>query len=273
MVVGVITTQQYDHVCDIIARIADAEILSRFRALDDADISEKNPGDLVTTADRVAEERLSEALEALIPGSVTVGEEGVAADTSVLQHLATDTPAWIIDPVDGTKNFVAGEPDYCCLVSLSTHEQVHASWIYAPSLHLWAGAHNGHGAWINGAEVSLQPSGPKTVLDIVTTHPSYLTGYGNVLERLQDGQFVTTPCRTAGLSYVDLVQGTHDAVVYTWQHPWDHAAGLHLLAMAGGENVTMDGTPFRVSGNNALPFVAGPSSAVATVADVLGIAR
>jgi fructose-1,6-bisphosphatase/inositol monophosphatase family enzyme len=265
----VITADQYRHIGELIAAIADAEVLTRFRALSDADIDEKNPGDLVTVADRLAEERLTEALQAYLPGSVTVGEETVSADPTVMDRLNDDTPTWIIDPVDGTSNFVAGDPDYCCLVSLSTGDTTHASWIYAPSLGLTAGAHTGHGAWINGETATMTPRPARDGLDIVTTHPNYTDGYRTINDKLSGPDITRTPCRTAGLSYVDLVQGRYDAVVYTWQFPWDHAAGLHLHTMLGGENTTMDGTPFKVTGGNALPFVAGTPAAVAALSGLL----
>src|SRR4051794_24544631 len=80
-----------------------AEVVPGGRCLAEADATEKNgPHDLVTTADRLAEERLTERLTALLPGSVVVGEEAVAADPSVLARLRGDAPVWVIDPVDGT---------------------------------------------------------------------------------------------------------------------------------------------------------------------------
>lgn len=264
-----ITTGLYQTVTDLITDIADTEILTRFHALTDTDITRKHGGDLVTTADRQTERRLSQALRDLLPGSVTVGEESVADNPDLLRHLTTDTPAWIIDPVDGTTNFVNGDTDYCCLVSLSTHDTVHASWIYAPSQHLTAGAHTGHGAWINGRPVTL-PTPTTDNLNLVTTHPNYTARYRQLVTRLTRRHWTTTPCRTAGLSYVDVAAGLHDAVVYTWQHPWDHAAGLHLLTTIGGTSRTGDGTPFRISGGNRLPFVAGHPTTVDIVTAAIG---
>lgn len=258
----VITSDQYHRIGQTIKSIADEEILTRFRALTDADIAEKKPGDLVTTADRVAEERLTEALERLLPGSVTVGEEAVSQHPDVLDLLTGDDPVWVIDPVDGTSNFVAGEPDYACLVSLAVNGVTVASWIYAPSLPLTAGAHNGHGAWINGQPAHLVHRPETDRLDVVTTHRNYTAGFQPTIDKLNAPDITTTDCRAAGLTYVDLTRGRHDALVYTWENPWDHAAGLHLYTTCGGSNATMDGQPFRLSGGNALPFVVATSPVI-----------
>src|SRR5689334_12949265 len=102
---------------DAIRAVVAEEVLPRWRKLSDGDVVEKNgPNDLVTIADRRAEERLTERLTALLPGSVVVGEEAVSADASVLQRLGGDAPVWVIDPIDGTAAFVRGEDGFATLV-------------------------------------------------------------------------------------------------------------------------------------------------------------
>lgn len=257
-----ITPAQYRQVADVVKDIADTEIYARFRKLGAGDVTEKGPGDLVTVADQRAEARLAEELQQLLPGSVTVGEEAAAADPDVLNRLRRHVPTWIVDPVDGTANFVAGDPDYACLVSLSIDDVVHASWIYAPSLDLTAGAHTGVGAWVDGKPARLRPRPEGRTLDVVTAHHAYGGRYQHVLDTLDAADIDRADCRAAGLSYVDLVRGLHDALIFTWEKPWDHAAGLHLHACAGGTNSTMDGKPFALAGDNALPFVVADESTV-----------
>ena len=263
-----ITDNQYRDVAELIAEVARAEILPRFRALSATDITHKRPGDLVTTADRLTEQRLSPLLEQFLPGSIAIGEESVEHDHSLLRHIHTDTPVWIIDPVDGTSNFVSGNADYSCLVTLSTKDQIHASWIDAPSLELTAGAHRGR-AWINGEETRLDQTRPHRVNTVVTSHPNYSHTHSTVIDKLRDTGITTIPCSSAGLSYVDLLQGKYDALVYGWEKPWDHAAGLHLYTTAGGHAMTMDSLPFRLGGGNALPFIVGTRAAIDTIFDIL----
>lgn len=125
---------------------AAAEIMPRFRQLAAHEIVEKNgPHDLVTTADRLAEEHLTAALSRLLPGSVVVGEEAVHADPEVYGALGGDAPVWIVDPVDGTRQFVRGEPGFCTLVALAHHGETLASWTYAAALDEMAVAVRGRG--------------------------------------------------------------------------------------------------------------------------------
>ena len=264
-----ITPDQYRRIAATITTIADAEILTRFRSLTDADITEKRPGDLVTTADRVAEERLTETLQNLLPGSVTVGEEAVSADPAIIEQLNGDAPVWVIDPVDGTSNFVAGQPDYACLVSLTMSGSTVASWMYAPSLGLTAGALTGTGAWINDTPHTLVTRPTTRRLDIVTTHRNYTHGHRPVLDKLRRDDITTTDCRAAGLTYIDLAQGRHDALVYTWENPWDHAAGLHLYQTCGGSHATVTGQPFNLAGGNALPFIVATADIIGRLTTIL----
>lgn len=265
---GVITAKQYRHVADLIADVTRAEILPRFRALSDSDITHKRPGDLVTTADRLTEQRLSPLLEEFLPGSVAIGEESVEHDRSLLCHTHTNAPVWIIDPVDGTSNFVAGSPDYSCLVTLSTKDEIHASWIDAPSLGLTAGAHDGQ-AWINDEAVRVTPPQSQRLDTVVTSHPNYAGTRSTVIDKLHAEGIATVPCNSAGLSYVDLLHGEYDALVYSWEKPWDHAAGLHLYTTAGGTAMTMTSEPFRVSGGNSLPFIVGTGPVVDRLHSIL----
>lgn len=239
-------------------KVAFEEVLSRFGALSDADVDEKGPGDLVTVADRRAEERLTQGLTALLPGSHVVGEEAVSADKSVLRHLKGDDPVWIVDPVDGTGNFVRGSERFCMLVALARAGEVVASWTYAPALGILATARLGGGALCDGKRIRVDATGASTPARprLALTHPTYLSDdHRERLTPLRTDDFDVEESTSAGLEYVDLARGEIDALVYTWEYPWDHAAGLLLVKEAGGVARTMKGTPFALAGNNALPLI------------------
>ena len=88
-----------------------AEVITpRFRSLSGDQITEKNPGDLVTVADREAEVRITAALQHAYPDALVLGEEATASDDSVEERFRQADHAFTVDPVDGTKNFVAGSP-------------------------------------------------------------------------------------------------------------------------------------------------------------------
>ena len=142
-------------VAKIIETVADEEILPRFGALREADIREKNPGDLVTIADERSELRLEAALTGLLTGSVVVGEEGVAKDPAKLSRLNGESPVWIIDPLDGTRGFARGRNRFTVIVALAHQGRTVGGWIYHPLNRVMALAVTGEGAAVNGAPLAI----------------------------------------------------------------------------------------------------------------------
>ncbi|MFJ2649913.1 inositol monophosphatase family protein [Streptomyces sp. NPDC087420] len=244
---------------------AAAEIMPRFRQLAAHEIVEKSgPHDLVTIADRGAEEHLTAALTALLPGSVVVGEEAVHADPSVYDALRGQAPVWIVDPVDGTAQFVRGEPGFCTLVALAQGGEVLASWTYAAALDEMAIAVRGRGAWLDGTRLRSGAPAPGAPLTVAMSHPDYTTeDQKRALLALRTEGVDTRACGSAGLEYLALARGALDAVAFSWELAWDHAAGLLLVAEAGGGDTTLAGEPFRITGGNTLPFTAARDAATA----------
>ncbi|MFJ2784511.1 inositol monophosphatase family protein [Streptomyces sp. NPDC093249] len=262
-----------EHVLDVplaqveeaVRKAAAAEITPRFRQLADEEILEKNgPHDLVTVADRAAEAHLTASLTALLPGSVVVGEEAVHADPAVYDALRGDAPVWIVDPVDGTRQFVHGDPGFCTLVALALHGELLASWTFAPALDEFAVAVKGGGALLDGQPLRSGAPAPGAVLEVATSHPDYTTPdekralLGLVTEGVRP-----RPCGSAGLEYLAVARGALDATAFSWEFAWDHAAGLLLVTEAGGTHTTVAGEPFRITGGNALPFTAARDTATA----------
>lgn len=250
--------QLADAVTEVIREAVAAEVMPRWRQLAEHEIDHKSgPHDLVTVADRNAEKRLTASLAELLPGSVVVGEEGVHEDPDRYAALRGDAPVWIVDPVDGTRQFVRGEPGFCTLVALARHGEVRASWTYAPARGLLATAWRGGGAWLNGERLHCGSPDPHHVLEIATSHPDFTEeGQQRALAALWRDGFDARPCGAAGLEYLRVARGQLDAVVFSWELAWDHAAGLLLVSEAGGTHHTVAGKPFSLAGGNALPFTA-----------------
>lgn len=254
---------------DVVGR----EVLPRWRQLDAEDIRTKSgPHDLVTVADQRAEERLGPLLTELLPGSVVVGEEAVHARPAVYEALkappgsghgdqgqrgGNDAPVWIVDPVDGTRQFVRGEAGFCTLVALARGGELLASWTYAPVLDQMATARRGGGARLNGVELRSGAPEPGKVLEVAASHPDFTTeAQKQALLGLRTEGIAVRPCGSAGLEYLAVARGEVDAVAFSWEAAWDHAAGLLLVTEAGGAETTIEGEPFRIAGGNALPFTA-----------------
>ncbi|AYG79518.1 Fructose-1,6-bisphosphatase/inositol-1-monophosphatase [Streptomyces hundungensis] len=250
---------------EAVRKAAAAEIMPRFRQLAAHEIVEKNgPHDLVTVADRLAEEHLAASLTAILPGSVVVGEESVHADPAVYDALRGDAPVWIVDPVDGTRQFVRGEAGFCTLVALAHRGELLASWTYAPVLDEMAVAIRGRGATLNGRALHAGSPEPGAVLDVATSHPDYTTPeQKRALLGLRTEGVRPRPCGSAGLEYLAVARGELDGVAFSWEYAWDHAAGLLLVTEAGGAHTTVAGEPFRIAGGNALPFTAARDAATA----------
>ncbi|WMX44248.1 inositol monophosphatase family protein [Streptomyces roseicoloratus] len=250
---------------EAVRKAAAAEITPRFRQLAEDDIVEKNgPHDLVTVADRAAEAHLTASLTALLPGSVVVGEEAVHADPAVYEALKGDAPVWIVDPVDGTRQFVHGEAGFCTLVALARRGEVLASWTYAPALDQLAVAVRGRGATLNGEPIRSGAPAPGAVLEVAVSHPDYTTpDQKRALLGLTAEGVRPRPCGSAGLEYLAVARGGLDAVAFSWEYAWDHAAGLLLVAEAGGADLTLTGERFRITGGNTLPFTAACDAATA----------
>ncbi|MEV8070000.1 inositol monophosphatase family protein [Streptomyces sp. NPDC085995] len=237
---------------------AAAEIMPRFRRLAEHEIDQKSgPHDLVTDADRLAERYLTDRLGALLPGSVVVGEEAVHADPAVYDALHGDAPVWIVDPVDGTRQFVHGDPGFCTLVALARGGVLLGSWTYAPALDLIATAVRGRGALLDGQPLRSGTPDAGRALRVAHSHPDYTTDEQkrSLLGLYRDG-VEPRACGSAGLEYLAVARGELDATAFSWEAAWDHAAGLLLVEEAGGAHLTRTGTPFRITGGNALPFTA-----------------
>jgi fructose-1,6-bisphosphatase/inositol monophosphatase family enzyme len=235
----------------IIRDTAAKEILPRFGHLADHEVTEKTAGELVTAADIEAERVLGAALGELVAGSIIVGEEGTETDPGLLNALSGPHPAWIIDPVDGTRNFVEGKPCFAVIVAFCLHGETQAGWIYDPISDSMITATAGGGAWEDGKPLQLAPpaqpmaklsgslgSGPRKRLRMrreagERNLPSRITRYGCV-----------------GREYMDLARGSLHFARYA-QHlkPWDHAAGVLIHREAGGANGLVEGrtqyTPAR----------------------------
>ncbi|MFF5138367.1 inositol monophosphatase family protein [Streptomyces sp. NPDC013157] len=250
---------------DAIRKAARTEILPRWRRLADHEVDQKSgPHDLVTDADRLAERYLTGELAALLPGSVVVGEEAVHADPETYDALQGDQPVWIVDPVDGTRQFVRGEDGFCTLVALAHRGVLLASWTYAPAREQLATAVRGKGAFLDGERLLAGAPEAGRDLRVATSHPDYTTdAQKRALFALWTDGVAPRACGSAGLEYLAVARGELDGVAFSWEAAWDHAAGLLLVEEAGGAHLTIAGEPFRITGDNALPFTAARDAATA----------
>jgi fructose-1,6-bisphosphatase/inositol monophosphatase family enzyme len=240
----------------IIRETAETEILPRFQNLSKGDVSEKSPGDLVTIADIESEKILSKRLTDLLPGSLAIGEEGVAADIKTLKFLSDDKPVWIIDPVDGTHNFAHNVPCFAVIVCLVIKGKTVSGWIHDPIANTTLFGEQGAGAWYQSGELNGEESNRIHINPAKSMHQMIgslkRSARHNLDERRANGETglpsIIKRYRSVGREYMDLARGKFDFASYSGSlKPWDHAAGIMIYKEAGGLNAMLGtGNPYQV---------------------------
>ncbi len=235
-------------VSEILAEAAAAEILPRFRALQNDEIRRKDSGELVTVADVAAEQHISRRLLELLPGSLVVGEEAVAETPRIMEALGGDAAVWVIDPVDGTGNFAEGKACFAVMAALIRGSRTLAAWIHDPNDRRTAVASAGDGAWLNGTRLCAAPGGPIDTLE-GTLHSGQFSS-PEMTQHIRTRRHLVQTLKTlrcAGQEYLRLARGEIDFSLFTKMMPWDHAPGVLIHGEAGGTGQTLDGAPYNAS--------------------------
>ncbi|MFZ0530523.1 MAG: inositol monophosphatase [Propionicimonas sp.] len=228
---------QTDQVSEVLADVADRLILPRFGSLGRSDIQEKAPGDLVTVADREAELELSRILLGAGPNSLVVGEEGVFADPRCLDALPTAEHAWVIDPVDGTRNFARGRADFAVMLAEVRRGVTTRAWIWQPIHRRLYVAERGAGVTRNGDRLPPPPPSPRSV----ALGATYLPVPGEEGAEVK----VIRSWGSCGIDYPKLIEGEVDFLSYRSMFPWDHLPGGLMATELGGRIATDTGVDYH----------------------------
>ena len=236
---------------DVAERAARAagKVLRRSRA---HDVRHKGAIDLVTEVDLAAEEAVRAVLEREAPGIPILAEEG-GGDLG--------GTCWIVDPLDGTTNFVHGFPAFSVSVALQEGERLEAGCVYDPVHDVAYTARRGAGASANGEPIRVSPTGALSDALLITGFPYdsldrapfYLAFFEAFLRRSQG-------VRRTGSAALDLALVASGRADGFWEfrlHAWDVAAGALLVAEAGGLATGTDGGPLvldagRIVASNGL---------------------
>lgn len=231
----------------VIREAAATEIVPRFRRLAKGEVREKRPGEVVTVADTAAEARLAPRLAALAPQSRVVGEEAFEHDPGVVAALGGPQPVWVIDPLDGTQNFVDGKACFATIVAYCRGGETLAGWIHDPLADRTVWAVAGQGAWSGGERLHIKA--PAAVADMVGTLGKRLREALEARRQAGDKTIPATRARYGSIAqeYLDLARGRlHFTRCKGKLKPWDHAAGILIHREAGGFSARMeDGAAYR----------------------------
>ncbi|XP_054270341.1 inositol monophosphatase 1-like [Macrosteles quadrilineatus] len=201
--------------------------------------------DLVTEYDRRIEEILIKQLSANFPGHKFIGEETMGAEK------LTDAPTWIIDPIDGTTNFVHRDANCAISVAFAVNRRLEIGIVYSPVRDQMFTAQRGKGAFLNGKpiHVSNVTDIKKSLVGQEISMAQCNTIKEKLLKRLSAVVSKAHGVRSIGtcamsLCYVAL--GAWDAYQVDYLWPWDYSAGALIVEEAGGVVLSTDGSPFDV---------------------------
>jgi fructose-1,6-bisphosphatase/inositol monophosphatase family enzyme len=260
-----------DQVADLIREVAATVVLPRFRHLSAGEVQQKSPGDLVTVADQEAERALTRGLTALLPGSIVVGEEGVAAEPALLERVGDDGPVWIVDPVDGTNNFAAGKTPFAVMVALARDGELVASWILdVVGDHLMV-AEAGSGAYQDGVRVKTRTDNPGAAGLRGVVAGRYLPPPLRAVAAANAPKLgeVTRGRHCAGYEYPAVATDEQQFALFWRILPWDHAPGVLIIREAGGTVRHLDGSGYHPSDSEHGLLVAPNDDVWHTVRDTL----
>ena len=235
-----------ERVSQLIRRVAAEAILPRFRTLQSDDIQEKSPGELVTTADREAEALLTRGLLELLPASAVLGEEAASVQPELYQRLTEETDLWLVDPLDGTSNFVEGKPCFSVMVALVRRGETVASWMLDPLTDKIAVAEKGAGAYLGGERIMTARASPAAheLRGAVLTRFLPPTLRAQIETRRHQVREILPGLRCAGHEYPAVATGGQHFALFWRTEPWDHVPGALFITEAGGCAARIDRTPY-----------------------------
>lgn len=242
----------HDAVAALLREAADVHILPFWKALEPGQMEEKSPGELVTLADRSCEAFLAERLPGLLPGSLVVGEEMATADPGCLQALTTDRPVWVIDPLDGTRNFASHSGPFAVMACLVSNNTTVAAWVLDPMAKRLMAAETGGGAWIDDRRVTaVQRNADLSALRGALMTRFLPPGMREHVVSKRELFAESQGSHCAGHDYYRLVSGELDFLFYYRTLVWDHAPGTLIAEEAGCQVSRYDGSCYRPASQEA----------------------
>jgi len=196
------------------------------------DIIHKGKSDMVTYVDKTAEARIVAALREMLPGSGFIAEEGTAKDNG-------EKYRWIIDPLDGTTNYIHGISPFAVSIALMEDNEIILGVIYEISLNEMFYAWKGSKAYLNGREIQVSKAATTSDSLIATGFPYYdFSKLDKYMETMNFFMRNSHGLRRLGSAAADLAyvaSGRFEAFYEHALHAWDVAAGIIILKQAGGK--------------------------------------
>jgi len=224
----------YQHICTEVCAIARevGHFIKEERLKLTADAVEvKGENNFVTYVDKTAEKKIVEALSVIIPEAGFIAEENTSDKKGEIYH-------WIIDPLDGTTNFIHGVPCYSVSIALMEKEEIVVGVVYEINLKECFYAYKGSKAWLNGNEISVSKAAKLNNSLVATGFPYYDYGrmdpYLNLFEEIMRSSHGLRRLGSAAVDLAYVACGRFEAFYEYGLNPWDVAAGVLIVKQAGG---------------------------------------
>lgn len=237
-------TELLNAACDAARR--GAEQLESWRSK--FSVKEKGRADLVTEADVASQNAIKAFLLDRFPGHAFLGEEeSVGKQPYEVRPAANAPPTWVVDPLDGTSNYVHDVPCYCVSIGLVDRGNITVGVIYDPRQNELFCAAKGQGAFLNGRPIRVSSAATLGDSLLATGFPS---NYSQQLRNLAAWDRMSPHAqglRRTGSTAINLAYvaaGRFDGYWAYDNFPWDLAGGAILVTEAGGTLSTIDGAPF-----------------------------
>src|SRR5262249_15505573 len=178
------------------------------------------------------------------PGHDFLGEEGPGAKA---RPGPDAPPTWIVDPLDGTTNYVHDCPLYCVSIGLQVADEVVVGVVFDPARQEMFAAAQGQGAWLGSRRLQTSPASHLGEALLATGFPPDLRGQERTLEWFRYFSLRARSLRRTGSTALNLAYvaaGRFDGYWAFDNHPWDVAGGVVLVREAGGIVTNVDGSPF-----------------------------
>ncbi|MEE2945146.1 MAG: inositol monophosphatase family protein [Pseudomonadota bacterium] len=215
------------------ARKAGRSLVKDFREVENLQVSTKGAGDFVSKADIAAEAILKEELMGARPTYGWLAEEGGEEDGK------DPTRRWIVDPLDGTTNFLHGLPHWAISIALEHKGEIVSGVIYDPGKDEMFYAEKGEGAWLNDSQ-RLRVSGRNRMIESIFATGVPFGGRRDLPETLQDLARIMPTCAgvrrwgSAALDMAYVAAGRYEGYWERNLNAWDLAAGIIIVKEAGG---------------------------------------
>lgn len=231
------------------ARAASVIIIRAMKRMDTVQVSNKGPNDLVTAVDQRVEEEIISIIHRAYPAHAILGEESGESGDSDYQ--------WIIDPIDGTRNFIHGFPYFAISIAVAHKNKIEHGVIYDPTRQEMFTASRGKGAQLNDRRIRVSQ---RKLLEESLLGTGFAYRHNNDDHTVPENIFksLVPACgdvRRAGAAALDLAYVACGRLDGFWEfglHVWDMAAGVLLIKEAGGLVTDLDGSDNHLKSGNVV---------------------